>query len=216
MKKITLTDAVKILEKLTKSNIPQAVLAKIIGGSQAAVGGRLKRESELKVDDVFALVEEFPKFKTQFLNALGFNIPDAVEIIPYNNPEYAHLIKNNKVTSIWNDREITNLLWEKDEKNLRYIAMPGDNMNGGICPIKNGEPLIIDTQSTDILRSGIYAYVTEAGFFVNGIKQRADKKVLFTHWNPNYEDTLYDLEKLHQVAFKVIGRMIKPCDLFHD
>lgn len=216
MEKNTLKEAVNILEKLTGQNIPQAKLAKIIGGSQAAIGGRLNRNSELKVDDVFAFIAEFPKYKTQFLNALGFDIPDSVEIKPYHNPEYEHLIKNKNVTSIWCDRELTHLAWGKDENNLKYIAMPGDNMNGGVVPLRNGEPLIIDTTSTNILRSGIYAYVTEAGFFVNCIQQCADKTVIFTHWNPAYKDKVYTMEQLKKVGFKVIGRMIKTCDLIHD
>ncbi len=216
MKKTTLTEAVKILEELIGQNIPQAKLAKIIGGSQAAIGGRLNRNSELKVDDVFAFITEFPQYKTQFLNALGFAIPDAVEIAPYHNPEYEHLIKNKNVTSIWHDREITHLTWGKDENNLKYIAMPGDNMNGGVLPIRNGEPLIIDITSMDILRSGIYAYFTEAGFFVNVIQQHANKNVIFTHWNPAYKDNIYTMAELQKVGFKVIGRVIRSCDLIHD
>ncbi len=216
MKKTTLTDAVKILEKLEGRNIPQAELAKILGGSQVAVGGRLNRASELKVDDVFAFVTRFPAYKTQFLNALGFDVPDAVEIKPYHNPEYEHLIKNKNVTSIWHDREITHLTWGKDENNLRYIAMPGDNMNGGVLPIRNGEPLIIDVTSTDILRSGIYAYFTEAGFFVNLIQQHANKNVIFSHWNAAYKDNIYSIDELQKSGFKVIGRVIRSCDLLHD
>ena len=69
-------------------------------------------------------------------------------------------IKNPLVTSMWFDREVINGGWQKDEHNLNIIAMPGDKMDGGDIPFKNGDILIIDRTQTDISISGIYFYTT--------------------------------------------------------
>ena len=166
MKKYTLQDAISALETELERSITQAEIANSLGVSQTNINKRLKTNSEVKVSEVHALQEQF---NCNILRHLGFNIPDAVEILPYNNPEYAHLILNPKITSIWNDRQLTHDEWEENEKNLRYLTMPGSSMDGGVFPIPNGATLIVDTSSTDILSAGVFAYITKAGYFVNKI-----------------------------------------------
>lgn len=211
MKKYYLTDAISALESKLGKTISQAEIAKALGVTPVAINKRVNAMSELKVSEVHALQESF---ECNILGDLGFNVPDAVEIKPYNNPEYAHLVLNPKISSIWNDREVTHNLWEENESNLCYISMPGNCMDGGLFPIPNGTPLIIDTSSTDILLTGVFAYITNAGFFVNKIKVRADGKIEFIHANPTIDNREYTQEELEKVGFKVIGRMIKPMNKF--
>lgn len=211
MKKYTLQDAINALETELEKSITQAEIANSLGVSQTNINKRLKTNSEVKVSEVHTLQEQF---NCNILRHLGFNIPDAVEIKPYNNPEYAHLVLNPKISSIWNDREVTHDLWEENEKDLRYLTMPGSSMDGGIFPIPNGTPLIIDTSSTDILLTGVFAYITNSGYFVNKIKVRADGKVEFIHANPMIENREYTQDELKNMGFKVIGRMIKPMNKF--
>jgi transcriptional regulator with XRE-family HTH domain len=211
MKKYCLVDAIAAIEMETKAIPTQVEIAKALNTSQMNISRRVNNKSELKVSEVHALQEYF---NCNILRHLGFNIPDAVEIKPYNNPEYEHLILNPKLKSIWNDRQLTRDEWEEDEANLRYLSMPGNNMDGGIFPITNGAPLIVDTSSTDILQAGVFAYITNAGYFVNKIKVRADGKVEFIHANPIIENREYTQEELTEMGFKVIGRMIKPMNKY--
>lgn len=210
---IYFADAIQAIEKETGNKITQAEIAKFLGVSQVAIMRRMARKSDLKVSELLALNEHY---KCNILKTIGYRTPDAVEIVYYNDPEYSHLIRNSKVTSVWQDREITHDVWEKEEKDLRIITMPGNNMNGGNVPILDNDLLIIDTASTDILRSGVYAYKTAAGFFVNEIKQKADGTVVFSHWNENTKSTIYTLEQLHDLEFKVLGKVIKALALYRN
>lgn len=209
MKKYFLADAVLAIEQETGVMPSQSEIGKALKVGAMAINKRINNKSEIKVSEIHALQEYF---KCHIAHYFGFG--DAVDIKPYKNEEYADLILCPYLTSLWNDRELTHDVWQKVEKNLRYIVMPGDSMNGGIFPIPNGAQLIIDISSTDILRSGVFAYVTNAGFFVNKIKVRADGAVEFIHANPTIENREYRLEDLEEMGFKVIGRMIKPMNLF--
>lgn len=209
MKKYFLSDAVLAIEQETGVMPSQAEIGKALKVGTMAINKRVNNKSEIKVSEVHALQKYFNCHIAHY-----FGFADAVDILPYKNEEYAHLIKCPYLTNLWNDRELTHLIWQKNESNLRYIVMPGDSMNGGIFPIPNGSLLIIDISNTDILRSGVFAYVTNAGFFVNKIKVRADGQVEFIHSNPTIENREYSQADLQEMGFKVIGRMIKPMNLF--
>lgn len=136
---------------------------------------------------------------------------DAIEVVYYENPKLKNVIRNKKVTSVWRDREITNDIWEVDERTLRAIKMPGDSMDGGIYSIKNNDILIIDTKDTDTLASGVFAYTTQNDslLFVSDIKQKMDGSLKFIFWNKErYPEVVHSPEKLVAMDFKVIGRVI--------
>ena len=135
----------------------------------------------------------------------------AVEIIYFENPELLGSIKNPNISSVWLDRELVHNVWNRDEKNLRVMQMPGDVMFGGDTPIKNQDILIVDTSITDIMLSGVYAFTTRNDnfIFINCIKQKIDGQVLFYYWNKNYDDVIYAHSDLERIGFKVIGRVIK-------
>ena len=135
----------------------------------------------------------------------------AVEIIYFENPELLGSIKNPKISSVWLDKELVHDVWNRDEKNLRVMQMPGDVMFGGDTPIKNQDILIVDTSITDIMLSGVYAFTTRNDnfIFINCIKQKIDGQVLFYYWNKNYDDVIYTHSDLERIGFKVIGRVIK-------
>jgi transcriptional regulator with XRE-family HTH domain len=211
MKKYTLQDAISALEIELERSITQAEIANALSVSQTNINKRLKSKSEVKISEIHALQKEF---KCRILKYLGFSIPNAVEILPYNNPEYEHLIKCSQIDTLWLDRQLVNDKWGKKAKDLCFVSMPGNNMNGGDFPIQNGTQLILDTNLTDILRSGIFAYITNAGFFVNKIKVRADGIVEFIHTNSIVDNREYTQEDLDNMGFKVIGRLIMPMNLY--
>lgn len=215
---VTVKNVLFILEQAEKRKITHEEIANIFNCTQEAITTRIKRGSEIKATELRLITKKYPNSKTQLLNKLGFDMPDAVEIVYYDNPKLTNIIKNPAITSIWLDRELVHNKWHKNEKDLRTISMPGDNMNGGIDPIFNGDMLIIDISSTDVQRSGIYAFTTrgETKLFVNILRQRVNGDVEFSHWNPNYDLSVRSAEELKQLDFKIIGRMIKPMELFHD
>lgn len=119
-------------------------------------------------------------------------------------------IKNPLVTSIMWDREVINGVWQVNEDGLFIIAMPGDKMDGGTQPYRNGDALIIDTDSTDISISGVYFYTTNNNedVFVNNIRKRFDGTIVLGFTNPKYEDSIVTQEELDAVGFNVVGRVI--------
>lgn len=139
-----------------------------------------------------------------------------IEINYWNeSPENFHKIKNPLITSLWFDREVVYDEWKKDAKNLCIIAMPGDEMDGGEYPFRNGNILLIDKSITDISNSGIYFYTTQGNqsVFVNRIQERFDGTILLGFANPTYEDRIVTKEQLEQADFKVVGRVVKNLSL---
>lgn len=120
-------------------------------------------------------------------------------------------LQNSLVSSMWFDREIINGAWQKDEQNLSIIAMPGDKMDGGDIPFKNGDILIIDRTQTDISISGIYFYTTNNNedVFVNNFRKRFDGTVVLGYTNSKYEDSIVTIDQLEAAGYRVIGRVIK-------
>lgn len=120
-------------------------------------------------------------------------------------------LKNPLVNSMWFDREVINEVWKKDEHSLSIIAMPGDKMDGGDIPFKNGDILIIDRTQTDISISGVYFYTTnnDEDVFVNNFRKRFDGTVVLGYTNSKYNDSIVTIDQLESAGYKVIGRVIK-------
>ena len=120
-------------------------------------------------------------------------------------------LKNPLISSMWFDREVINDVWQKDEQNLSIIAMPGDKMDGGDIPFKNGDILIIDRTRTDISISGIYFYTTnnDEDVFVNNFRKRFDGSIVLGYTNSKYEDAIVSIDQLEAAGYRVIGRVIK-------
>lgn len=120
-------------------------------------------------------------------------------------------IKNPLINSMWFDREVINGGWQKDENNLNIIAMPGDKMDGGDIPFKNGDILVIDKTQTDISISGVYFYTTnnDEDIFVNNFRKRFDGTIVLGFTNSKYEDSIVTIDQLEAAGYKVVGRVIK-------
>ena len=99
-----------------------------------------------------------------------------VEIKYYNNTKNSSAVKSKQIANLYLDSNLVHNIWNKDERSLFILKMPGDSMDGGETPIRNNDMLIVDTSSRDISCSGIYAYTTndENFIFVNGIMLNVD------------------------------------------
>ena len=211
----------KRLKELRKAlNIQQGEFAKNIGILQQQLSKYERGENKPSADFFIKLIEKTNVNLNWLLTGKGNifasdsdekNAPDAVEIIYYENPTLIETIKNPVITSIWLDRELIHDVWQKHEKNLRTLQMPGDTMDGGETPIKTKDMLIVDISDTNIQASGIFVYTTKNGslIFVNGIKQSPDGTYRFYFRNTGYKEIHYTLEDLEKLGFKVIGRVVK-------
>lgn len=201
-------------------------IADIIGLSRQSVYTRSQRpdqkftlEELLKIEQ--ALNVELVN-KSLKLSNLNLTIPQENETklkgrsysIQYWEGECAELIKKDGVDDVNIDLQIIINEWKLKPENLIFIAMPGDEMNGGDYPLKNGDILIIDTSQTDIATSGIYFITTQDSkrVFVRRLVELMNGDVVVSVDNPVYAQFVnktLTMEHLEVMDFKVVGRVVK-------
>lgn len=127
-------------------------------------------------------------------------------------------IKDSEITSIVLDLElIINKLGCKPE-NLRIIAMPGEEMDGGSYPLKNGDILLIDISQRDLSNSGVYFVTTKNNqmVFVRRLLELMFDSISSSVDNPVYAPQVNKTlspKQLEEMDFRVIGRVIKNMSL---
>lgn len=213
-----ISDVLSTLKKQTNKKITQSEVASVLGISAVSLNKRISRKSELKLSEVQKLSNYYGYnlfniyVQNGKIETLGMVVnTDTVEISYYYNPKLADSVKNPLIDSIIFDSQLIHKIWNKDEKNLCTLKMPGDSMDGGEISIKNDDLLILDTSSRNISSSGIYAYTTNDDnfIFVNGIMLNVDGSVRFFFYNKKYPEITYTQAELDNVNFKIIGRVIK-------
>ena len=120
-------------------------------------------------------------------------------------------LKNPTLASLMLDRDIIYTHWHiKDENELNIIAMPGDKMDGGDRPYRNGDILIIDKSQTDISLSGVYFYTANnhVEVFVSNLRKTPFGQVIFGFGNQKYEDYEVSIEEYETANIKIIGRVV--------
>ena len=173
------------------------------------------KEKPLSVEQI-KLIEEklnitFPVDETTELVASQSNT-DKQEIVYWGKGlPCEEKLKNPFITSLWFDSEVINYCWQKNVADLNIIAMPGDKMDGGIYPLKNGDILIIDKSQTDVSISGVYFYTTNNNeeVFVNNFRKKFDGSVVLGYSNQKYDDAIVSMEQLEAAGINVVGRVIK-------
>lgn len=218
------------IEDLTISNVMMIASLKLereVSRLEIAEALGLSRQHTLKIKDKELSQEQITKIEKALNISLNpdktsSNVPTNIETdskypgkiqIKYwgEGLPCEEKLKNPLVTSVWFDREVINDGWQKDEKNLNIIAMPGDKMDGGDIPFKNGDILIIDKTQTDISISGVYFYTTnnDEDIFVNNFRKRYDGDIILGFTNSKYKDEPTTIEKLEAAGYRVVGRVIK-------
>ena len=88
--------------------------------------------------------------------------------------------------------------------------MPGDKMDGGVKPYRNGNILVIDKTQTDISLSGVYFFTTNNNeeVFVNNFRKTPFGQVVFGFDNPKYENYEVSLEEFQNANINFFGRVI--------
>lgn len=213
MKDLTISRAMAIATLKLDREVARAEIADILGVTrQTAIKQKdrlLTPEQKEKIEKALGITLSMDTKETA---ANPLTSADKIEIQYWGKGlPCEEKLKNSFITSLWFDREVINGGWQKDEKYLNIIAMPGDKMDGGNYPLKNNDILVIDTSETDISISGIYFYTTNNNeeVFVNNFRKIYDGTIILGVTNPKYKDTPTDQEKLDAAGVKIIGRVIK-------
>lgn len=124
------------------------------------------------------------------------------------------LLKRDGFTDLKIDIELINS-WNVKPEDLRIIAMPGEEMNGGEMPIRNKDLLVIDTSRNNIVESGVFFCTTHGNsrVYVRRIieKMTDDVYCVTTVDNLRYKSIIekkWTEEMWKQADVQVIGRVI--------
>lgn len=220
---ITVSQAAAIVSLLSGREISRNQIGSVIGISRQTAHRNKDRELE---------EEEIVKIENNF----NIYIPRNFEIIENtNNPEslsgrfatinYWHdencaneKIKDESVSSLLLDLELIVHKLQCKPENLRIIAMPGEEMDGGSYPLKNGDILLIDISQTDLSTSGVYFVTTKNNsmVFVRRLLELMLGSLSSSVDNPVYADQVNKTlspKQLEEMDFRVIGRVIKNMSL---
>lgn len=157
---MNILEVCSILQLLKKETISFADIGSIIGISRQYVS---KMKNDELDDDKLELIENYYNVKLP----KHFSIEEKKSneetklkgrsySIQYWQGECDDLIKKDGVTDVNADLEIITNEWKAQPENLVFIAMPGEDMNGGVYPFRNKDILIVDTSRNDIHESGIF------------------------------------------------------------
>ena len=101
--------------------------------------------------------------------------------------------------------------YKANYENLRTIAMPGDEMDGGATPLRNNDMLVIDISINDTSSTGVYFCKNNSSIFVRRIVELVGEGIYISVDNPIYSDILngkMTYKELEDVGFKIIGKVI--------
>jgi hypothetical protein len=85
------------------------------------------------------------------------------------------------------------------------FPMPGDDMEP---KIKNGAPLLVDTQTTEFAGNGTYMLEYQRRTMVRNVESRIGQGLVLSCENPKYKETLVkDAPTAKRMGLKVIGRV---------
>ena len=136
--------------------------------------------------------------------------------IPYWNGISSDLIKKYGVDDICIDLQTIYNEWKANPEDLIFIAMPGDDMDGGDFPIRNKDLLIVDTSRNNISDTGIFFCTShgQSNVYVRRIIQKMSTtiKCITTIDNLRYKSMIekyWTEEKWKEADVQIVGRVIK-------
>ena len=203
------------LKVLKGENITYSEFAKALGIKTASISKRLARNTYINEKEM-QLLEDYFKIDA----SCSFDKDRFIKLHYYKNENLKHIIENPLISEIYMDREVVKNMWNVNVDNLRLIAMPGDKMEGSPSyqlHIRNRDVLLMDISATDINLSGIYAYETLGGtkIQISNVSTMTDGNVRFYYTNKVYSDEIRTQNRLNDLGFKVIGRIIKNLSFIH-
>lgn len=220
---ITISQAASIISLLCDKEVTRNQIGSVIGLSRQTVHRNKDRKLEEK--DIIKLEKEFdisiPRTYSIIERATSDkDLSRRFVDIPYWHDEKCEnqKIKDKSVTSIVLDLELITHKLNCRPENLRIIAMPGEEMDGGTYPLKNGDILLIDTSQKDYSNSGVYFVTTQNNkmVFVRRLLELMYGSISSSVDNPIYAPQVNKTltqKQLEEIDFKIIGRVIKNLSL---
>lgn len=232
-------DILRTLQNLTLRTPKQKEIAEALNVKISVIGNRSARNSNYSLEDLVKLSTYFgvdliaeSNYKVNsFVPTVGEKNETEAISVPITVEDIKTETQNKSITiQYWNDCDINSekiinpcfselLLdmqkvihtYKKNPENLKFIAMPGDEMDGGVFPIKNNDLLVIDISINDTSSTGVYFCQNNSSIFVRRITELVGEGIYISVDNPLYSDILngrMTYQELEDVGFKVIGKVI--------
>ena len=220
---ITISQAASLISLLCDKEVTKNQIGSVIGLSRQTV--HRNKDKKLEEKDIIKLEKEFdisiPRTYSIIERATSDkDLSHRFVDIPYWHDEKCEnqKIKDKSVTSIVLDLELITHKLNCKPENLRIIAMPGEEMDGGTYPLKNGDILLIDTSQKDYSNSGVYFVTTQNNkmVFVRRLLELMYGSISSSVDNPIYAPQVnktLSQKQLEEIDFKIIGRVIKNLSL---
>lgn len=214
---MNILEVCSILQLLKKETVSFADIGSIIGISRQYVS---KMKNDEIDDDKLKQIEEHYKVKLPKDYALiekKYNNSDVFSI-PYweGCNECSDRLKRDDFTDLKLDIELINS-WGVKPEDLRIIAMPGEEMNGGEMPIANKDLLVIDINRNNPYESGVF-FVTSHNCqrvyvrrLMETLNEKGESVVFSTVDNVIYKKAIekyWTKEMREEADIRIIGRVI--------
>jgi hypothetical protein len=215
----TVTQAAAIVSLLTNQEISRNQIGAVIGISRQTA--HRNKDRELSEEELSKIEEYFNVYVPRNYEIVESsdsdnNLNGRFVTIPYWKHENCNdeKIQDSLVNNLVLDLELIINKLGCNPDDLRIISMPGEEMDGGFYPLKNGDILLIDTSQTDIGTSGVYFITTQNHkmVFVRRLLALMYGELSSSVDNPVYAPQVnktFSPEELKEIEFKVIGRVIK-------
>lgn len=220
---ITVSQAAALISLLCNKEISRNQVGSTIGISRQTAHRNKNRELDEK--EILVLEEKFNVYiPRDFSIVENIQSNDDLKGRFVNIPYWHHdnctneKITDSSVSSIVLDLELVINKLNCNPEDLRIIAMPGEEMDGGSYPLKNGDILLIDISQRDFTNSGVYFVTTQNHemVFVRRLLELMYGSISSSVDNPIYAQQVNKTltrKQLEEIDLQIIGRVIKNLSL---
>lgn len=193
------SEALSLLQNLTKKNISQAELARVLNMSPVAINKRIARRSEIKVSEVEVLEKHYNI--SIISNHSG---DDSVELPYYSNVNASCgtglMVFDESVEKI----QIAKICIKDYSKHKQYSIINAHG-NSMFPTLIEDDKLIIEHNVNDIIDGHIYVFRYEDGIFVKRLYKNVNQLVIKSD---NKEFDEIKLDKSERTKVCIIGTVI--------
>lgn len=220
---ITVSQAAAIVSLLCNQEISRNQIGSVIGISRQTA--HRNKDRQLEEEEILKIEKEFEVYIPR-----NFKLIEDVNTTDNLRGRFAEIhywhdencvnekIRDEAVTSLLLDLELIIHKLNCKPEDLRIVAMPGEEMDGGGYPLKNGDILLIDVSQTDISNSGVYFVTTQDNkmVFVRRLLELMYGDIASSVDNPIYSPQVNKTltqKQIKEMDLKIIGRVIKNMSL---
>lgn len=207
------------LQFVKNDTVSFADIARVRGVERQAIAKT--KDKEISREEIVSICEAFnvkPPSENDNVSIESANNNSDVFAIPYweGCNECSDMLKRDDFADLKLDIELINS-WGVKPEDLRIIAMPGEEMNGGEMPIANKDLLVIDINRNNPYESGVF-FVTSHNCqrvyvrrLMETLNEKGESVVFSTVDNVIYKKAIekyWTKEMRKEADIKIIGRVI--------